>query len=46
MRVCVRANTIPIDIPNAYENNAGLRGILDLPMHAVRRRRRFCGLLE
>jgi hypothetical protein len=45
MREC---EYITIDLPNAYENNMGLWGTLDLdlPMPMVRRHHHFCRLLE
>jgi hypothetical protein len=32
MRVYARVRSITINLPNAYENNAGLRGPLDLDL--------------
>jgi hypothetical protein len=48
-RLCIyaRARSITINLPDAYENNAGLRGSLDLDLLMSRVRRRcFHRLLE
>ena len=40
MHIYARARSITINLPNAYENNAGLRGSLDLDLLMCRVRRR------
>jgi hypothetical protein len=41
MRIYARASSITMNLPNAYDNNAGLRGSLDLDLLMCSIRRRY-----